>query len=67
VVINKSGTLSIQRSRTSPASSGSTTGWSPINSVSGTYFLQTVTGKADMTLEWASTIRMTQIKTGVAL
>ncbi len=67
VVINKSGTLSIQRSRTSPASSGTTTSWSPINSVSGTNFLQTVTGKADMTLEWASTIRMTQIKTGVAL
>jgi len=67
VVINKSGTLSIQRSRTSPASSGTTTSWSPINSVSGTNFLQTVKGKADMTLEWASTIRMTQIKTGVAL
>jgi hypothetical protein len=67
VVINKSGTLSIDRSRTSPASSGTTTSWSPINSVSGTYFLQTVTGKADMTLEWASTIRMTQIKTNVTL
>ena len=67
VVINKSGTLSIARSRTSPASSGTTTSWSPVNDVSGTNFLQTVTGKADMTLEWASTIRMTQIKTGVAL
>ena len=67
VVINKSGTLSISRTRTSPASSGTTTSWSPVNSVSGTNFLQTVTGKADMTLEWASTIRMTQIKTGVAL
>ena len=67
VVINKSGTLSIQRSRTSPASSGTTSGWSPINSVSGTNFRQTVTGKANYTLEWASTIRMTQIKTGVAL
>ena len=67
VVINKSGTLSIQRSRTSPASSGTTTSWSPVNSVSGTNFLQQVTGKADMTLEWASTIRMTQIKTGVTL
>ena len=67
VVINKSGTLSIVRSRTSPASSGTTTSWSPINSVSGTNFRQTVTGKANYTLEWASTIRMTQIKTGVAL
>ena len=67
VVINKSGTLSIQRSRTSPASSGTTTGWSPINSVSGTNFLQTVKGANNMNIEWASTIRMTQIKTGVAL
>ena len=67
VVINKSGTLSIVRSRTSPASSGTTTGWSPINSVSGTNFLQTVKGANNMNIEWASTIRMTQIKTGVAL
>ena len=67
VVINKSGVLSIDRSRTSPADSGTTTSWSPINSVSGTNFLQTVKGKADMTIEWASTIRFTQIKTGVTL
>ena len=67
VVINKSGTLSIVRSRTSPASSGTTTGWSPINSVSETNFLQTVKGATNMNIEWASTIRMTQIKTGVAL
>ena len=67
VVINKSGTLSIVRSRTSPASSGTTTGWSPINSVSGTNFLQTVTGATNMNIEWASTIRMTQLKAGVTL
>ena len=67
VVKNASGTLSIERSRTSPAGKGVTTGWSPVNSVSGTNFLQTVEGAADMTLEWASTIRMTQIKTGVTL
>tara|TARA_R110000823_G_scaffold195651_2_gene326998 strand:- start:690 stop:1541 length:852 start_codon:yes stop_codon:yes gene_type:complete len=67
VVINKSGTLSIVRSRTSPASSGTVSGWSPINSVSGTNFLQTVTGANNRNIEWASTIRMTQIKTGVAL
>lgn len=67
VVINKSGTLSIDRSRTSPADSGTTTGWSPINSVSGTNFLQTIKGANNMTIEWVSTIRITQIKTGVAL
>ena len=67
VVVNKSGTLSIQRSRTSPASSGTTTGWSAINSVSGTNFLQTVKGATDMTIEWVSNIRITQIKAGVTL
>ena len=67
VVKNARGTLSIDRSRTSPADSGTTTGWSPINSVSGTNFLQTVKGATDMTIEWASTIRITQIKTSVEL
>ena len=67
VVKNARGTLSIARSRTSPASSGTTTGWSPINSVSGTNFLQTVKGATDMTIEWASTIRITQIQTSVLL
>ena len=67
VVINKSGTLSIQRSRTSPASSGTTTGWSPINSVSGTNFLQTVKGASNMTIDWVSTIRVTQLKSKYAL
>tara|TARA_R110000751_G_scaffold65819_8_gene134553 strand:+ start:3652 stop:4497 length:846 start_codon:yes stop_codon:yes gene_type:complete len=67
VVINKNGTLSIDRSRTSPADSGTTSGWSPINSVSGTNFLQTIKGANDMIIEWASTIRLTQIKTGVTL
>ena len=67
VVKNAAGTLSIDRSRTSPASSGTTGGWSPVNSVSGTNFLQTVTGASNMDIEWASTIRMTQIKTSVTL
>jgi len=67
VVKNAAGTLSIDRSRTSPADSGTTTGWSPINAVSGTNFRQTVKGATNMDIEWASTIRMTQIKTGVAL
>ena len=67
VVKNARGTLSIDRSRTSPASSGTTTGWSPVNNVSGTNFLQTVKGATDMTIEWASTIRITQIQTSVEL
>ncbi len=51
VVKNAAGTLSIDRSRTSPASSGTTTGWSPVNAVSGTRFKQTVKGATGMTLE----------------
>ena len=42
VVKNAAGTLSIDRSRTSPADSGTTSGWSPINAVSGANFRQTV-------------------------
>ena len=61
VVLNNSGTLSIQRSRTSPASAGTTTGWSPINSVSGTNFLQTVKGANNMVIDWVSNIRFTQL------
>ena len=67
VVINIGGTLSIDRSRTSPADSGTTTGWSPINSVSGTNFLQTVKGANNMTIEWVSNIRITQIKPSVGI
>tara|TARA_R100001530_G_scaffold490_2_gene767 strand:+ start:7279 stop:8136 length:858 start_codon:yes stop_codon:yes gene_type:complete len=62
VVLNVGGTLSIDRSRTSPASSGTTTGWSPINSVSGSNFLQTVKGATNMTISWVSNIRITQMK-----
>jgi len=67
VVKNAAGTLSIDRSRTSPASSGTTTGWSPINSVSGTNFLQTVKGANGMTIEWVSNIRITQLQPRVTL
>ena len=67
VVCNGSGTLSIDRSRTSPADSGTTTGWSPINAVSGSKFQQTVKGANNMTIEWVSTIRFMQLFTGVTL
>ena len=67
VVKNARGTLSIDRSRTSPADSGTTSGWSPINNVSGTNFRQTCKGATDMTIEWVSTIRITQLQTSVEL
>ena len=67
VVINKSGTLSIERERDTIKGSGSTSGWQPTGAVSGTNFLLQIKGTNDMTLEWALNVTFTQIKTGVAL
>jgi len=67
VVINKSGTLSIERERDTIKGSGNHTNWRPTATVDGTNFIIDVRGAADMTIEWASNIRFTQIKTGVAL
>lgn len=67
VVINESGTASISRTRTSPASSGTTTGWSPVSTVSGTDYVLTVKGATGQTVEWVASIRFTQIRTSVAL
>tara|TARA_R110000751_G_scaffold298455_1_gene408465 strand:- start:158 stop:1021 length:864 start_codon:yes stop_codon:yes gene_type:complete len=67
VVINKSGTLSIQRERDTIKGSGTTTGWQPTGAVSGTNFTIQVKATNNMTVEWALNITLTQIKTGVAL
>ena len=67
VVINKSGVLSIQRERDTIKGYGNHTNWRPTAAVSGTNFVMNVRGAADMTIEWASTIRFTEIRTGVAL
>ena len=67
VVINKSGTLSIQRERDTIKGSGTTTGWQPTGAVSGTNFTIQVKATNNMTVEWALNITFTQIKTGVAL
>ena len=67
VVINKSGTLSIERERDTIVGSGNHTNWRPTANVSGTNFRITVRGDTDQTIEWASNITFTQIKTGVAL
>ena len=67
VVINKSGTLSIQRERDAIKSSGTVTNWRPVAAVDGTNFVMTVRGAIDTTIEWNSNITFTQIKTGVAL
>ena len=67
VVINKSGVLSIARERDTIQGSGNHTNWRPTASVDGTNFIIDVRGAADTTIEWASNIRFTQIKTGVTL
>ena len=67
VVINKSGTLSIERERDTIKSSGTVTNWRPTATVDGTNFVIDVRGATDVTIEWASDIKFTQIKTGVAL
>jgi len=67
VAINEAGTLSIDKSRSTIANTGTTTGWTCDLTVSGANLVQTVKGANNRTLMWATTIRMTQIKTGVAL
>ena len=67
VIINKSGTLSIQRERDTIKTSGTITGWRILASTSGTSFLLTVRGATNMTLEWTCNVNITQIKTGVTL
>tara|TARA_R100000808_G_C2145389_1_gene153213 strand:- start:413 stop:1282 length:870 start_codon:yes stop_codon:yes gene_type:complete len=67
VVINKSGTLSVQRERDTIKTSGTTTGWVPTAAIDGTNFVMNVKGRNNVTIEWNSNISLTQIKTGVAL
>ena len=67
VAINKNGVLSIARERDTIKSIGTVTNWRPTAVVSGTSFGINVRGHVDMTVEWCSNIRLTQIKTGVTL
>ena len=67
VVINKSGTLTVDSSTISHSNSGSTGGWNAESTVSGTNYIISVEGATDKTIEWVSNLRFTQIKTGVTL
>tara|TARA_R100001480_G_scaffold140806_1_gene138108 strand:+ start:885 stop:1730 length:846 start_codon:yes stop_codon:yes gene_type:complete len=67
VVINKSGTLSVNRERDAIKSNGTVTDWRPTANVSGTNFRMTVRGETNTDIEWCSNITFTQIKTGVSL
>tara|TARA_Y100000401_G_scaffold564_1_gene428 strand:- start:5303 stop:6160 length:858 start_codon:yes stop_codon:yes gene_type:complete len=67
VIINESGTLSVNRERDSIKSNGEVTGWQPTGIASGTNFAMRVRGATDMRIEWCSNITFTQIQTSVAL
>ena len=67
VIINESGTLSINRERDDIKSNGTVTNWQPTAIVSGTNFAMQVRGETDVIIEWCSNITFTQIKTAVAL
>ena len=68
--INKNGTLSIDKTRTVIANVGTTSGWISditVSALTGTNLIQQVKGANNRDIMWATTIRMTQIKTGVVL
>ena len=67
VIINESGTLSINRERDAIKSNGTVSNWQPTGIVSGTNFAMRVRGATNVTIEWCSNITFTQIKTSVAL
>ena len=67
VVINKSGTLTVDSSIISHSSSGTTGGWDAESSVSGTNYIVSVEGAANNTIEWVINLRFTQLKAGVTL
>jgi|TARA_R110002051_G_scaffold212520_1_gene277602 hypothetical protein len=65
-VISKIGDadLTVQRERDAIKSNGTTTLWRPTASVTGAEtFIMQVRGAANTTIEWASTIRITQLQT----
>tara|TARA_R110000824_G_scaffold203080_3_gene387439 strand:- start:1506 stop:2363 length:858 start_codon:yes stop_codon:yes gene_type:complete len=68
VIINESGTLTINREKDAiKDSGGAISNWRPRSVASGTNYVLKVRGEADQTIEWCANIIFTQIKTGVAL
>ena len=66
-VCNSSGAITLDKSRTTIANVGTTTGWTSDIVVSGTSFIQQVKGANNRTVEWATTMRITQLKAGVTI
>ena len=66
-VINRNGTLTIDKSRVTTGNVGTTSGWTSDIVASGTTLTQTVKGANNRNIMWATTIIMTQLKTGETL
>jgi len=70
VIINKSGTTTIQRERDTIKTSGTVTNWrilAETGGAAGATLKLSCRGQTDMILEWCMNVNITQIKTGVAL
>tara|TARA_R110000824_G_scaffold126100_1_gene285484 strand:+ start:5026 stop:6381 length:1356 start_codon:yes stop_codon:yes gene_type:complete len=70
VIINKSGTTTIQRERDTIKTSGTVTNWrilAETGGAAGTILKLSCRGQTGMTLEWCMNVSITQIKTGVTL
>jgi|TARA_R110000824_G_scaffold49227_3_gene138195 hypothetical protein len=65
--ISKSGTLSIVTASTTVSDVGTTTGWASTVGVAGTQLQQGVTGGLNMTIKWATTMKITQLKALVTI
>ena len=66
-VCNSAGAITLDKSRNIIANVGTTSGWLSDIVVSGTSFVQQVNGANNRTIEWATTMRITQLKTGVTI
>ena len=68
VIINKSGTVTVNRERDIIKRSGTNVNsWQPTGIATGTNFAIRVRGYTAETIDWCSNITFTQMKTGVAL
>mgnify|MGYP003631278635 FL=1 len=68
VIINKGGTTTINRERDVIKSSGIVTNWRPTASAGASNnFYIAVRGATDVTIEWASTIRFTEVRANIEL
>ena len=70
VIINKSGTTTIQRERDTIKTSGTVTNWrilAETGGAAGAILKLSCRGQTNMILEWCMNVSITQIKTGVTL